>query len=80
MKGFNLRASSSSLETGVNPRQVIRPVLLTKEVGQVNVGTVGVVVPCDVVEGKRIGVAGYRWTYTQQQSGLFHSGRHLFGL
>jgi len=41
----HLRASNSNLEIGVNPRQAARSVLLTEEVGQVNVCTVRIVVP-----------------------------------
>ena len=75
----HLHASNSNLEIVVSPRQATRPVLLTEEVGQVNVCTVRIVVPWSATGIKRVGVEGYRCAYIQQQSCWFYSGHHLFG-
>ena len=61
----------------ISPRRATRPALLTEELGQIDVGTIRIVVPCNVTGVKRAGIISYRHAYIQQQFGWFHSGHHL---
>jgi len=77
--GVHLRASSSNLEIGISPCQTAERTLLTKEVGQGDVGAVRIVVPCNVARVKKVGPVDYRCAYTQQQFGWLNSVHRLLG-
>ena len=78
-KVVHLRASNSSLEIGINPREKMRPTLLTEEVGQVDVCAVCIIVPWKVSRVERTEAEGCCCAYTQRQSGSSHPGHHLLG-